>query len=298
MTDIKALGFIGLGVMGEPMCRNLAEKAGVPVVASDLRAEPLERLAEAGVVDAGSPVAVMRRADIIFLSLPGGDELQSICLGDDGLLGVARAGQIVVDCTTAPVALTREIAERFSKKNVGYADAPVARTRAAAEAGTLAAMVGAEPALFDQIQPYIGCFASDISHVGGVGAGQVAKLMNNMVLIETVVGLAEALTIARRAGVDGARLFETLSTGSADSFALRNQGMKALLPGEFPSPAFSCRYALKDLSYAIDLARQNGVEVPGAETAQTLLESAIAQGHGDDYYPALIKVLGGGAARP
>ncbi len=291
MTDIATLGFIGLGVMGEPMCRNLGQKAGVPVVASDLRAEPLERLAEAGVSDAGSAASVMERADLVFLSLPGGDELDQVCLGEGGLLGVARAGQIVVDCSTAPVALTRQIADRFADKNVGYADAPVARTRAAAEAGTLAAMVGAEPALFDQIRPYIGFFASDISHVGGVGAGQVAKLMNNMVLIETVVGLAEALTIARHAGVDGARLFETLSTGSADSFALRNHGMKAMLPGEFPSPAFSCRYALKDLSYAIELARQNGVAVAGAETARSILESAIAQGHGDAYYPALVKVM-------
>ena len=226
MSKIETVGFIGLGVMGEPMCRNLAQKAGMPVVASDLRAEPLERLADVGVRDAGSASAVMKRADLVFLSLPGGEQLETICLGEGGLVNVARAGQIVVDCTTAPVALTREIADRFAKKDVGYADAPVARTRAAAEAGTLAAMVGAEPEVFEAVRPYIGHFASDVSHVGGVGGGQVAKLMNNMVLIETVVGLAEALTVARRAGVDGARLFETLSTGSADSFALRNQGIR------------------------------------------------------------------------
>lgn len=291
MSGIAKLGFIGLGVMGEPMCRNLAERSDLPVVAFDLRPEPLERLASVGVTAAESPIEVMEQTGLVFLSLPGGTELEAVCLADGGLLSVAKSGQVVVDCTTAPVTLTRNIADEFAEKDVGYADAPVARTRAAAEAGTLAAMVGADQDLFEKIEPYISCFASDISHVGGIGAGQLAKLMNNMVLIETIVGLSEALTIARRAGVDGGRLFETLSTGSSDSFALRNHGMKALLPGDFPSPAFSCRYALKDLTYAIDLAGENGIEVPGAETARGVLERAIDLGYGDSYYPALIHAL-------
>ncbi len=291
MNEVARLGFVGLGVMGAPMCRNLAERAGLPVTAFDIRREPLEQLAASGVTAAESPVDVLTHADLVFLSLPSGTELEAVCLGEGGLLAIARPGQIVVDCTTAPVALTREIAGKFEAKGVGYADAPVARTRAAAEAGTLAVMVGADQALFDRINPHLACFASDISHVGAVGAGQLAKLMNNMVLIETIVALSEALLVARAAGVDGEKLFDTLSTGSADSFALRNHGMKALLPGEFPTPAFSCRYALKDLSYAIDLARGNGIDVPGAETARKVLERAVDQGHGDAYYPALIHAL-------
>ncbi|MEE1545316.1 MAG: NAD(P)-dependent oxidoreductase, partial [Alphaproteobacteria bacterium] len=213
------LGFIGLGVMGGPMCRNLVTKSGLPVIAYDIRQEPLDRLAEAGARAVAGIVEVAAEADVIFLSLPGHAELEAV--GSE-LLSAARRGSVVVDTSTVPVALTRDMAARFAKQGVDYADAPVARTRAAAEAGTLAVMVGAKDAVLARIRPHLACFASDISHCGGIGAGQVGKLMNNMVLFQSVVALSEALTIARRAGVDGERLFETLSTGSADSFALRN----------------------------------------------------------------------------
>ena len=288
MTSIGTLGFIGLGVMGEPMCRNLATRSGLPMIATDLRPEPLARLASVGVDAATDLSEIAERAGMIFLSLPGGDELDLVC---GSLLEAMREGQTVVDCSTAPVTLTRSLADAFKARGVAYADAPVARTRAAAEAGTLAVMVGADDAVFAAIKPYLAHFASDVSHVGGVGAGQVAKLMNNMILIESMVALSEALTVARRAGIDGARLFETLMTGSADSFALRNHGRNALLPGDFPEQAFSARYALKDLSCAIALARDNGIETPGADAARRVLEAAIAAGRGDAYYPVLIEAI-------
>ena len=284
------LGFIGLGVMGEPMCRNLATKSELPVIAYDIREEPLARLAEAGAQVAAGIAEVAAEADVIFLSLPGHTELDAV--GSE-LLAAVREGSVVVDTSTVPVALTRDLAARFAAKGVDYADTPVARTRAAAEAGTLAVMVGAEDAVLARIRPHLACFANAISHCGGIGAGQVAKLMNNMVLFQTVVALSEALTIARRAGVGGERLFETLSTGSADSFALRNHGMKALLPGNFPERAFSASYALEDLRYAMQLAADGGVAVPGAETAERMLEAAIAAGHGDEYHPTILNVVDG-----
>jgi hypothetical protein len=285
-----ALGFIGLGVMGEPMCRNLAAKSDLPVFAYDIREEPLARLAEAGARTAAGIAEVAAGADVIFLSLPGQAELEAV--GAE-LLAEVREGAVVVDTSTVPVSLTRDLAARFAAKGVDYADTPVARTRAAAEAGTLAVMVGADDAVLARIRPHLACFASDISHCGGIGAGQVAKLMNNMVLFQTMVALSEALTIARRAGVDGERLFETLATGSADSFALRNHGMKALLPGHFPERAFSASYALEDLRYALALAADGGVAVPGAETAARMLEAAIAAGHGDEYHPTILHVVEG-----
>ena len=174
---------------------------------------------------------------------------------------------------------------------IDYADAPVARTRAAAEAGTLSIMVGARQAVFDRIEPYLRCCAEEVTHCGEVGAGQVAKLMNNMVLFQTVVALAEALSIARAAGVDGEVLFTTLMKGSADSFALRNPAMKSLLPGEFPSPAFSTEYALKDLGYALALAADGFVDAPGARATRKVLEETILLGFGDEYFPALLKVI-------
>jgi 3-hydroxyisobutyrate dehydrogenase-like beta-hydroxyacid dehydrogenase len=283
MVDIRTIGFIGLGVMGEPMCRNMAVKSGLPLLASDLDAAPLERLASHGVVRADLP-CIADQADIVFLSLPSGKEVESVARQ---LLPLMRKGQTLVDLSTSPVALTRTLADDFAQRGIDYADAPVARTRQAAEQGTLAIMVGASKPVFDRIEPLLVHCASDISHCGGVGAGQMAKILNNMVLFQTVAALGEALALAQSAGIDGKAMFETLTTGSADSFALRNHGIKAVLPGVFPERAFSARYALKDLSYALDLARENGLHLPGAETAEHYLKAAIAAGDGDAYWPVI-----------
>jgi 3-hydroxyisobutyrate dehydrogenase-like beta-hydroxyacid dehydrogenase len=284
----EGLGFIGLGVMGEPMCRNLAAKSGRPVRAYDLRVEPQDRLAALGVGRAQGVADAARNASVVFLSLPGGEELASVA-GE--LLDVMQAGQTLVDLTTAPVGLTRELAARFAGRGIGYADAPVARTRAAAEAGTLSITVGAEPQLFQAIEPYVRCFASEVTHCGPVGCGQVVKILNNMVIFETGVALAEALAIGRRAGVEPGLLFQALSKGSADSFALRNHGMKAMLPGEFPERAFSARYALKDLSYALALAADAGLDAAGALLAGEKLKAAVAAGHGENYWPVIARII-------
>ena len=135
-------------------------------------------------------------------------------------------------------------------------------------------MVGASPELFAAIEPLIRCFATDVTHCGDVGAGQVTKILNNMVLFETVNALAEAVAVARRSGVDPALLLDTLSKGSADSFALRNHGIKAIVPGNFPERAFSTEYALKDLSYALELAAEAGIKIRGAELIGKVLQEA------------------------
>ena len=168
---------------------------------------------------------------------------------------------------------------------------PIARTREAAETGTLSIMVGASDPLFARLRPILAHMASDISACGPLGNGQIAKIMNNMVLVQTVVALAEALVTAREAGMDPRILFEVLSKGSADSFALRNHGLKALVPATFPERAFSARYALKDIRYALELAHGNAVTLRGAELAADLLEQAIAAGDGDLYWPVLERVI-------
>ncbi len=292
---LKTAAFIGLGVMGEPMCRNLTDKRAriglTEVRAFDVRTEPLQRLAERGAVTAVSAGAAVDGADIVFVSLPGGKEVKDILTGSGGLMKAMQPGTIFVDLSTSPVMLSRELAQKARARDIAYADAPVARTRQAAEQGTLAIMVGASEAVFKQIEPVLGCFATDVLHCGDVGNGQMVKILNNMVLFETVTALSEALSIARRAGLDGAVLFNALQSGSGDSFALRNHGMKALLPGAFPELAFSTRYAAKDLSYALELAEQVGITLPGAETVRSLFTQSDNAGYGDNYWPALINVI-------
>jgi 3-hydroxyisobutyrate dehydrogenase-like beta-hydroxyacid dehydrogenase len=290
MTPDERIGFIGLGVMGEPICRNIARKSGAPVIAYDVRPEPTERLRADGAAPASSVADLARRATIVMLSLPSGREVAALCDGTDGLVALARSGQMVVDLGTSPVALARDLARRFGAKGVAFADAPVARTRQAAREGTLSVMVGADPASYARIETLLRCCASEISHCGDAGAGQFAKIMNNMILFQTGVALAEALALARRGGIDAALLLDTLTKDSAD-FALRNHGIKAMLPGRFPAGAFSAAYALKDIGYALELADEVGLALPGAALARDLLGRTIAAGHGEDYWLALARIV-------
>ena len=290
LSEDPPLGFIGLGVMGEPMCRNLARCSGRSVIAFDQDSAPLNRLAKIGVAPAKT-VQEVGAAEIVFLSLPDGDAVSAVCFGKEGLLSQLDAGSTLVDLGTSPVALTREIALLAMERSVAFADAPVARTRAAAEAGTLSIMVGAAESIYARLEPLLRHMGADVTHCGDVGAGQIVKLMNNMVLFQTVSALAEALHIARRSGVDAQVLLETLAKGSADSFALRNHGMNALLPEIFPTSAFSARYALKDNDYALALAAAAGVSADGAELVARRLQESINAGYGDDYFPVLSRLL-------
>ena len=284
----ETLGFIGLGVMGEPMCHNLHKKSGRTVIAYDIDPAPLVRAREAKMGVANSLQDIAKNCDIIFLSLPSGVQLEQVC---QGLNPQMRVGQTIVDTTTAPVALTKGLAAEFKAMGVDYADAPIARTRQAARDGTLAVMVGAKSSVFKRIEPLIACYANDISLCGDVGSGQIVKILNNMIVAETVNAIGEALTIGRRAGLDDALLLDTLAKGSADSFVLRNHGVKAMLPGVFPLRAFSINYMIKDMKYAIDLAEETGVDVKGARTTNEVLEEGANGPLAEAYWPAMLAVI-------
>jgi 3-hydroxyisobutyrate dehydrogenase len=291
LADQQVLGCIGLGVMGEPICANLIRRSGARVLGFDLRSEPLARLAGQGLEPARSIEDATRGAAVVFLSLPGGPELAEV---GERLLGAMGQGTVLVDLSTAPVDLTRNLAARLAAQGIAYADAPVARTRFAAERGELSVMVGTDASTFERIEPYLRCFATDVLHCGPVGCGQIAKLMNNMVLFEIGAAIAEALAIGRASGVDPEILVDALSKGSADSFALRNHARNAMLPRTYPERAFSTRYALKDLEYALALAAQSGIDAAGAGLVRERFEHAIAAGDGDRYWPVIAEHI----ARP
>ncbi len=286
MTEPE-LGFIGLGVMGEPICRNIAIKSGCSMTVYDLNPAPIKRLNSHGITEAKSISDLAANVDILFLSLPGGAEVEKLITSDDGIINYAKEGMTLVDLSTSPVGLTRQMADLLAQRGCRYADAPVARTREAAEAGTLSIMVGASREVFDQLHPLLSHAGSEITHCGSVGCGQVTKILNNMVLFETVVALSEALALGKAAGMDETLLFDTLSKGSADSFALRNHGMKAMLKDNFPKGAFPTSYALKDISYALDLAQENGIIAHGAELAKSRMEIAKEAGFSEEYFPVL-----------
>lgn len=290
------LGFIGLGVMGEPMCANLVRKSGHPVYVADLSPEPVRRITELGGHACASIIEVAQTAEIVFLSLPSIVQVEQVCTGPGGLVEAAGKVRIVVDMSTSDVTRTRQLAEQLKTHGILLIDAPVARMREAARLGTLMITVGATQTDFDQVLPYLSCMGTDVLLCGGIGNGQVVKIMNNMVVFMTVHALAEAITIGRSAGVDGKLLLEALSKGSADSFVLRNPGQKALAADNFPEKAFPTEYAIKDILLALELANQGDVDARAAKLTHSLLEQTRAAGYVKEYYPVMVKLIERGYA--
>jgi 3-hydroxyisobutyrate dehydrogenase len=287
LRPIVTLGFIGLGVMGEPMCGHLARRFGRTVLAHDVSPEPLSRLVAYG-VQAAQPDEIAEKCDLILLSLPDGKAVASVVAAMEAHL---TPGQCVVDTSTSSVPLTREIGARLTARGIGYADAPVARTREAAARGELSIMVGATEEVFTHIRPVLETMGTDVTHCGPIGCGQVVKILNNMLVFQHTAALAEAIAVGRRNGVPPEVLLPTIAKGSGDSFVLRSHGMKSMLQADFPERAFSTRYAIKDLSYALEMAAASNLAVPGAELTMQRLRQSEQAGNGEAYHPAVLRVI-------
>lgn len=281
------------------MCRNLLNRTDEELVVFDLRQEPMARLEALGASVGASIPDVVTRSDRVLISMPGGPELAAVMTGSEGVLASARSGQLVIDHTTAPLELTRELAAQCRERGVDFCDAPIARTRQAAADGTLSIMVGGTEEAFVAASPVLDMMATDVTHCGGVGAGQITKLLNNMMLFQNVRAIAEAHAIAvgldaqlgSDLGLDIETVFGVIAGASGGSFALNNHGMKSVLADDYPLEAFSTVYALKDLSYALELAEQVSVDAVGAITAGELMERAREAGNRDEYFPVMRRQL-------
>ena len=244
---VPVIGFIGLGVMGGAMSRNMALKHPGDVMVFDVNPDALAALEGTQARRAGSIAELAAQADVVFLSLPGGAQVEAVALGPDGLTSGPRRPSLIVDLSTTTVASARAVADRLTAMGVGFADAPVARTREAARKGELSIMVGADPVVFQRIEPLLRYIGTDVTRCGAVGCGQAVKLINNALVFEHTMALAEMMVLGERAGVQPAVLLDAVSKGSGDSFVLRNHGRKAMLPREFPQKSFPPEYVLKDL---------------------------------------------------
>lgn len=288
----ELVGFIGLGVMGKPMARNLLNR-GFSLVVHSRSQGPVDELVAAGASRAASAADVARQTIRIVTMLPDGPDVQKVLTGADGVFSAVQPGTILIDMSTIAPGTARSLADEAKSRGASMLDAPVSGGEIGAIDGTLSIMVGGEPALFDRLKPYLACMGTEVTHCGPVGAGEAVKLMNNMVVAQTVVALAEAIAVARASGaVDPRVLFETLTKGSADSFALRNHGMKSLLPDNHPTAgAFPTSYIIKDLSYALALAESAGVTLEQAETTKRLMERTAEAGYRDNYYTAVVRTM-------
>lgn len=293
--NLPVIGFVGLGVMGAPMCRNMATKYQGRVIAFDANSSSYDGLEELVEVSA-SLMELSDLADIVFLSLPSGIVVEAVCLGAQGLSSAKQLPRLIVDLSTTTVASARHVAAKLSEMGVGFADAPVARTREAAQRGELSIMVGASDAVFTEIEPLLRHIASDITHCGEVGCGQVVKLANNALVFENTMALAEMMVMGQRAGVTPEKLLEAVSKGSGDSFVLRNHGVKAMLPRHFSEKSFSPEYVLKDIDCVLDLARDVGLQAHVTQLARQYYGATADSEYANRYFPAVIEIIDRGAA--
>ena len=293
MSTAETIGFIGLGVMGGPMCRNIAKKHDGRVLMLDRDAAAIAALSDTKAEAAASLEALAAAADVVFLSLPGGPQVEAV---STAIAQAARLGTTIVDLSTTPVALARSVADRLKAGGFDFADAPVARTREAAQRGELSIMVGADVDVFARVKPLLDYIGSDVTHCGEVGCGQVVKLINNALVFEHTLALAEMMVVGERAGVKPETLLSAVSKGSGDSFVLRNHGAKAMLPRNFPAKAFPPEYVLKDLDYVLQLAADTGVRPAVAELARRYYDAACRQGLSGRYFPGVIEFIEKGGA--
>jgi 3-hydroxyisobutyrate dehydrogenase-like beta-hydroxyacid dehydrogenase len=288
---VTIIGFIGLGVMGGAMCRNVAARHDGTVMAFDLSEPAREALRGSGARIASAIGEVWDAADIVFLSLPGGSQVEAVCLGPEGVVNRPRKPATVVDLSTTSIATARKIGERLDAAGVAFADAPVARTREAAERGELSIMVGAPPALFAAIEPLLRYMGADITHCGPVGSGQFLKLVNNALLDVNVIAISEAIVLAEKAGVEPAVMVEAVSKGSGDSYALRHHAVKSLLPRDFPERSFPPEYKVKDLGYLLELAAELDSPARSMELALDYYRATSEAGFAGRYFTAVIEVI-------
>lgn len=282
------LGFIGLGVMGRPMALHLM-KHGNTMGVYARRTESAAPLVAAGATRYDTPAALAASCEVIFTMVTNSQDVEEIVLGVDGIVQGARAGSVLVDMETISPTVARHVAVELLKKGVEMLDAPVSGGPAGAEQATLAIMAGGKPEVFERIKPLFECMGKTIIRVGDSGAGQITKACNQLLLLVTAQGAAEALSLAKRCGVDPAVVREVLMGGIASSRVLDVFG-KRMVERNF-SNGIDTRLYYKDLDIALGLVHEHGAAAPAASVVMQHINAAIGRGEGGSDLAVLIEVL-------
>lgn len=281
-------GFIGLGLMGKPMALNLFA-AGAKVIVHNRSQGVVDEVAALGLAPANSPAEVAAAADVVFLMLSDTAAVDAVLFGPNGVMDGIHAGSLVVDMGTTEATATRQFAERIAVKGGDYVDAPVSGGTIGATGGTLVFMAGGSDAGFERIRPALDVMGQKAVHVGAVGAGQVAKAANQIIVGLTISAVGEALKLAERAGADPAKVREALGGGFAASRILEVHGQR-MISNDF-TPGGKCVTQRKDLFQALKLAHEHGLDLPTTELVMAQYDRVIEAGFGDLDHAALIKIL-------
>lgn len=283
------IGFIGLGLMGHGMAKNLVTKGFPLTVRVHRNRTPLEDLLAAGAKEVASNAEVARNADIVFLCVTGAPQVEEIVFGADGLMSAARSGLIVVDTSTSEPATTAKTRDALAAKGVAFVDAPLARTPIEAEQGRLNVMVGADEAMFATLKPVLAAFAENIIHAGPPGHGLVLKLINNFIAQAICTASAEAVATAAKAGLSIKKLHEVISAGAVNSGLFQMVVGKMLEGGDLSGLKFTLANAAKDLRYYTHFTESLMLPSIVGEAVHQSLVTANALGLGDKYVASLIE---------
>lgn len=286
----EKIGFIGLGAMGGPMSKNLI-KRGYELSVYDTVVERMSAVVKEGAKAGKSCKDVAAQADVIITMVPGPQNVRAVILGENGVIAGVRKGSIVIDMSTIDPETTRDISKILAVKGIKMLDAPVARGVPAAEAGTLMIFVGGEKKIYEKCKPILSAMGTDIDYVGEIGAGEIVKIVNNLIVTTSMCALAEALVLGVKAGMEPGVLFRALSKGSANSFILQNHVKNCVLKGKFEKGVFPIHYSVKDTNLALLTGTKYHVPLYFGSLAMQVLEATRASGDGDRYLPVVIKRL-------
>jgi len=285
---IGRIGFVGIGLMGKPMCLNLV-KAGYSLIVQGRNHRNVQEVVLRGAGEAFTPKEVARSSEMVFTSLPDDQVVEEIVLGGNGILEGMGSGSILVETSTVSPTTARKLAQRLEEKGAEMLDAPLSGGVAGASEGTLSIMVGGKPEVFERVLPVLQRMGKNITHVGGHGAGQVAKGANQIVVALTIEAVAEALIFAKKAGVDPEKVRKAMMGGFAQSRVLELHGQR-MLDRNF-EPGGKSRFHRKDLLIVASMARELGIYLPGTTMALDLWNAVAAREELDLDHSALVKVL-------
>jgi 3-hydroxyisobutyrate dehydrogenase-like beta-hydroxyacid dehydrogenase len=287
-SDKPRVGFIGLGLMGHGIAKNLVSKGFPLTVRLHRNRKPAEDILAAGAEEVKTSAELARASDVVILCVTGSPQIEEVVYGENGIMSAARDGLVVIDTSTAEPASTAKIREDFAKKGTQYVDAPLARTPKEAEEGRLNTMVGADDATFAQIKPVLSAYCENVIHVGPPGHGHMLKLINNFIAQAIATATAEACAACAKSGVSIRKLHEIISAGAVNS-GIFQMMVGRMLEGDMAGLKFTLVNAMKDLRYYTHFAESLPVSAIVGEAVHQSLVHANLLGFGDKYVPSLIE---------
>jgi len=282
------VGYIGLGLMGKPMARNIMN-AGYALVVHNRSRESVNELVTEGAIEAYSPAEVAALVDVVFTNLPDSPDVELVALGEDGIIEGAHEGLIFIDNSTIKPATTRYIGEKLAYKGVTMLDAPVSGGDIGAINGTLSIMVGGPNEALEKVLPILQAIGKTITHVGGLGDGQIAKAANQIMVAAQMVALGELLILAQKAGADPEKVVQAIRGGAAGCWTLDNKPQRLFAGNR--NPGFKAYMQAKDLGIVMDTAREYGVSLPTTAINTQLFNAMLEMGWRELDNSAIVGVI-------